>query len=139
VTLDLAHARSLHERSGDDPRWCSTCTGEEWPCSTALALGATGLSAWGDTPCEPPPNTREDPECSFVFINDDPCPCPGCMLHREHDATHVFPVDTSAGKRMYENRCWEHQDIPESVVGPCVMAKGHGGQHCNPNGIRWNQ
>lgn len=46
--MNLAHARALHERSGDDPRWCSTCTGEEWPCSTALALGATGRSEWTD-------------------------------------------------------------------------------------------
>lgn len=46
MTFDLATARALHERCPYDPQHCTTCRTEEWPCATALALGATGRSEW---------------------------------------------------------------------------------------------
>lgn len=200
--MNLAHARALHERSGDDPRWCSTCTGEEWPCSTALALGATGYSAWDDdaTPADPRPvgacpdqreysvgaftgrtsciylhnhtgahrddtgttwtfttaaglllipenfdpptvtTTPDNPHDRPVFVNHDPCTDrPGCMLHRGHDGDHIRPDTPAAGRTIHEDRCWERDLTGQAgEIGPCVMRRNHTGQHCNPNGIRWD-
>ena len=54
MTLEamLEAARALHDRDPINPGNCATCRGDgmqefaDWPCPTAIALGATGRSEW---------------------------------------------------------------------------------------------
>lgn len=53
MPLDLNAARALHDRDPNNPEACPTCTSDtdphqmaRWPCTTALALGATGRTEW---------------------------------------------------------------------------------------------
>lgn len=116
--MNLAEARRLHDRCPHDPGNCTTCRTEEWPCPTALALGATGRSEWEDAP-EETRNAYPVGDCDITTNCTGPLDHPGSCT----------PSWAPCG--MYSTR-------NEGSLGPCVRDSTHDhGPHRAANGDTW--
>lgn len=143
MTLNLDEARRLHDRDPGNPARCAIChyiDGDNWPCATATALGATGRSEWLDTH----PDTNPDGPCTCghargthkqdVLCRNCDCdtyqedtPSPDCTMNHPHPGHCTNPNDPCGDP---------NGKYPQQ---PCVLRHEHWDAHVDRDGNRWEQ
>lgn len=153
MNLNLAEARRLHDRDPNNPARCAIChyiDGDNWPCATAIALGATGRSEWLDTH----PDTNHDGPCTCGHVPDgigfNVTPCTLPMSHTGDHANRTYKWHyTGTGHDGWQISRHRPTDPTPDACGdtngkykelqPCLLAPQHWDVHVDRDGNRWEQ
>lgn len=139
--MNLTEGRRLHDRDPNNPAHCATCTTGngmplEWPCLTAIALGATGRSEWTNGPTIEPADSIDPSTCGNQTMHYTLKPCAQPKGHTD-DHGDSWGNTTSPDPRLYNgpdaswgavvNRCTHRSKTDPDLR--CVFDIGHQGGH----------
>jgi hypothetical protein len=168
VPLDLNAARALHDRDPGDPARCRIChviDGGNWPCDTAVALGATGRTEWEDatpglcghtpegigftvTPCnQADGHTGSHTNRAYKWHESNTEPDGYQISHHrngypigdcQQSPDCIGPTDHPGSCVIPWHPCGDYSTRSQGSLGPCVRDNGHNdGPHRDQNGGTW--